>query len=241
LERLANSFVEEFGGTNLEKLDETAYQFDFNTEGKDAVATVSRDEKYVTFLAIIGYHADVDDILDSIAEYIPEDDTDQQADVPTLTDAEIKAMYRKARQAYDWFAVGTMSTGGSDSKEVDGHYYWKVKHAEIASMADLTAYLNSIFTEDITTRLLGNSNYRDLDGALYAIPADGGGDRSKGAEAHEITKVSNTEIAYRVSVNILEFLQEEMEYGDKVVGTEVHNFRLIFKNGKWRFSSFGPM
>jgi len=159
------------------------------------------------------------------------------------SDIEIRAMYQKAREAYDeWFAMGTLPTTGQ-GVDVPGERwpYWRVAHDRISSMADLRAYLNSLFTEDVVAKLISNSSYRDVNGVLHVMPADGGGDRSKGAEVHEIIRISDTEIVYRVSVDILEFIYEKMEYGDNVVDVEIHNFRLVFENGKWLFSNFGSI
>ena len=58
--------------------------------------------------------------------------------------------------------------------EYNGNTYLKVNHSSIKSFSELETYLHSIFSNDIVDSLLENNRYVDIDGVLYASPANRG-------------------------------------------------------------------
>jgi len=151
-----------------------------------------------------------------------------------LTDAEIEALYKKAIKAYGWFDMTTMPLD-TTYEEVDenGFVLWRVDFSGIETMANLEAYLSSIFTSEIVDELLTDSRYREFDGILYAIGADRGGMLDRGDETHEIIRESNEKIIYRVTVDVL-----DIETLEDVVDTVVYDFVLALVDGNWLFSNF---
>jgi len=154
-----------------------------------------------------------------------------------LTDDMINESYQKAVEAYSWFDATTMPVDYSDRKELYGFEYYKVTHDTIKSCADLKSYLQTLFSDDIVEKLLAGDGsiirYRDIDGALYAIPADRGSDITKGKETYEIVRESDTKILYKVFVEIY-----DDPVSQNVTGTEEHDFQYECINGRWVFTNF---
>lgn len=157
-----------------------------------------------------------------------------------LTDDKIIASYQSAVEAYGWFNAATMPVDYSDKKKLDGYEYFRVMHDTIKSYADLKSYLQTLFADDIVEALLAGDGttvrYRNIDGALYAIPADRGSDITKGKETYEIVRESDTKIIYRVFVEIY-----DDPVSQTVIGTEQYDFPYEYINGRWMFTSFEPV
>lgn len=155
---------------------------------------------------------------------------------PTVTDEQIEEAYGKAVEAYGWFDLTTMPLEDGTGMEYDGQFYQKVRHETIKTYAQLEAYLRTLFSDDIVGRLLnrgdGLERYRDIDGELYAIPADRGTDLTKGDETRAILRASDSKAIVEVTVQLL-----DPEAG-KVTGQEVHDFSYVYRDGKWIFETF---
>jgi hypothetical protein len=94
----------------------------------------------------------------------------------SLTEADVLAAYKTAAEAYSWFDMTTIPLDDTVSQKDGDHVYNRADVPGIKSMSDLTAYLNSIFTPQLTNNLLNlsPSRYRDFNGVLYAEGADRG-------------------------------------------------------------------
>ena len=94
------------------------------------------------------------------------------------TQKEVAAAYQTAADAYDWFTLTTMPLDSGDTKRDGDVVYNRVVQPGIGSMAELKAYLDGLFTPDLTEGLLKESadHYRDFNGVLYAQSADRGTD-----------------------------------------------------------------
>lgn len=162
-----------------------------------------------------------------VAEVSSDED---MTEVPT--DEEAKLAYEKAREAYSWFDLTTMNVDANSQKEYNGDIYMKVNQNGIQSLSDLEAYLRNIFSDEIVDSLLETNRYIDIDGALYAIPADRGTNIFAGEEHHKIIRESDRKIIYEVTVDIMD------ENFEKVVDKEVYSFSYEFIEGKWIFTNF---
>lgn len=156
----------------------------------------------------------------------------------SLSDEEVHKAYRRAVWAFGWFQYGSMPTDNEDAVEIDDYVYNRVTHDEIKTMADLKSYLQTIFADKIVEYLLdedgyGIPQYRDINGALYTIPAGRGSDIFKGDETYEIIREGDKKIIYRVTVEIYDDPFEET-----VAGTEQYDFPLEYINGRWLFTDF---
>jgi hypothetical protein len=150
------------------------------------------------------------------------------------TDAQVEAAYKKAVEAYGWFYRTTMPLDEEATIKEGDNTYNKVNHAGIKTYADLESYLKTIFTAGLVSDILADDDrYRDFDGALYAIGADGASNILKGGQAVEIIRESDTKIVYQVTVDIIDDPDNE-----EVVDTEVFEFNYILVDEAWLFSNF---
>ncbi|NLM44362.1 MAG: hypothetical protein GX201_10170 [Clostridiales bacterium] len=156
--------------------------------------------------------------------------TDSPSKVPT--DEEVKLAYQQATEAYSWFDLTTMNFDANSEIEYNGNIYMKVNQEGIQSLSDLEAYLRNLFSEDIVDSLLETNRYIDIDGVLYAMPADRGTNIFAGEEHHKIIRESDKKIIYEVTVDILD---DNLE---KAVDEEVYSFSYEFIEDKWVFTNF---
>lgn len=70
-----------------------------------------------------------------------------------LVDEEILNAYQRAEKICGWFEL-TPLPAGAESQSVDGRTYWKVDYPGVETMSDLRAYLQSVFSPELTERLL---------------------------------------------------------------------------------------
>lgn len=149
-------------------------------------------------------------------------------------DKPILSAYQKAVEAYGWFDLTTMPTEDGPFMQYDGGAYQKVNCGGIRTYAELKAYLRTLFADGIVDRLLkeAGNRYRDIDGALYAEPADRGADITKGKETDRIVRKSGTEAAVEATVELVDYNTGE------VTGQEEYEFPCAFKDGNWVFQKF---
>lgn len=167
-----------------------------------------------------------------------------QSAAPAVTD--VLAAYNDAVEAYSWFDLSSMRcTEGNtdtimwddDGKLDDPVRYDRVDVPGIGSMAELEAYLRSLFTDEIVDELLAMNDdyqqYKDFDGKLYAIQGARGADIFVGEEAYEVIFVDDKTFDVMV-------LAEDLDEDQKLIGHTVHDFFYedIDGNGTWRFSNF---
>ena len=160
------------------------------------------------------------------------------AEIPALADEEIADAYQKAVEAFGWFEFGTMPADYEDVREIDGYQYNRVTHEKIKTYDDLKSYLQTMFTDEIVERLLAGDGsgvrlYRDIDGALYTIPAGRGSDIMKGEETYEIIRESDKEVYYLVRVEIY-----DDPFEMTVTGYENYSFPYEYIDGRWVFTHF---
>jgi len=158
-----------------------------------------------------------------------------QAPANTPTDAEIQVAYQRAVEAFAWFDRAAMPADWEDYVLAEGEHfdwqYFRVLHDSINTLADLEAHLNSIFTADVVRELFDSHQhelYRDFGGVLRTTGGERGWNISAGEETHEIIRVNDQEIIYRVTVEVL-----DIETLEEVVDTVVYDFNYIFEDGRW--------
>lgn len=156
---------------------------------------------------------------------------------PNAAYARVASAFLEAQQAYGWFELSSMNTTGT-AKELDGGYYCRVDHPTVKSYAQLEQHLQSLFAPPIVIELLQSNNsripplYRDIDGILYGIAADRGGNIYVGGEDREIITLHENKILVRVTVTILADNLEDIK------GYETHDFYYEKIDGKWIFTNF---
>jgi|GEM_PF-6354614 len=148
-----------------------------------------------------------------------------------LNDNEIHAIYQKALKIYYWFEVSTLDADFEQKIDVENRSYFRVID-EITKFRELVIFMNSVLDYKIVDDLLSKNYYIDVDGKLYGIMADRGTHMLRGEETYEIIRISDNEIIYEVTVEVLDDERRVVDY-------ETYNFYLkYYIDGKWRFDEF---
>ena len=160
----------------------------------------------------------------------------------TPTQEEIVSAYQVAAKVYDWFSLTTMPLDSADTKKVGDAVYNRVNQPGITSVAELKAYLNTLFTPALTDRLLAESqdHYRDIDGVLYAQSTDRGTDIF--LQGKQVTAAQKDDTHWNVTVtfyagytdnSIPDARQVTIGYSQTVLSYEK-------TDAGWRFATFCP-
>ena len=164
-----------------------------------------------------------------------------------LTDVEIKLKYERAVEAYNWFSLTTIPVDENDYiivpyyKSIDDTmlridlWYFRVSYKDIHTLNQFQTYLEGIFIPEFVEQLFSDyTRFRDVEGILYALGASGPHKSIVGYEDHEILRVDDITIVYRVIADILEIPWDF----DSAIGTIEHDFTLRLVNGRWLFENF---
>ena len=158
-----------------------------------------------------------------------------EAEPRPVTEEAVLDAYRRAEEAYGWFEE-TPLTGGAETVMADGCTYRPVTARGMEDLEDLRVYLRSLFSEELTERLLATGGdrplYREIGGVLCVL--DGGGSRGVYRGAGEVEVVQNGDAGYLVSVSV-ELLDEDLS---AVVGLERWSFPYVCADGRWVFTDF---
>lgn len=152
-----------------------------------------------------------------------------------LMEEEILAAYYRAEEAYGWFDLSPLPSGG-EAVQLDGADYYQVDYPGMETLDDLRAYLRRLFSAELTDQLLalggGSPYYRDVDGALYVSFSGRERDGGKGASQVEAVQMDSQTYALEVSVELLN------EARDAVTGLECWSFPYAYVDGRWVFTDF---
>ncbi len=147
--------------------------------------------------------------------------------------------YAAAKQAFFWFNVSGMPPADAtvdynNIKEIDGQYYYKVGHETIKSTADLESYLKSLFSQDISQKLLeeNKDNYIDINGELWAMDLTRGTNITVGKATFTISQKNDTKVVYTADVE--ELNPETLA----VVGTNSYDYIYEKTADGWRWTEF---
>lgn len=161
--------------------------------------------------------------------------TQLEAEPRPLTEEEILAAYYRAEEAYGWFDLAPLPSGG-ETIRLDGAAYRRVDYPGMETLDDLRAYLRSLFSAELTDRLLSLGDatpyYRDVDGALYVSLSGRDRDGGKGASQVEVVRVDGQTYSLEVSVELLDISR------DAVTGLECWSFPYAYVDGRWVFTDF---
>jgi len=152
-----------------------------------------------------------------------------------LLEAEILAAYERAQRIYGWFDLEPLPT--SDETAVwEYEVYHRVDMEDIETLEDLRTCLRSVFSQELTDRLLAGETariqYRDIDGALFT--AGDRRDREAGKGEARVDTERLEETVYSVNV-LVDLLDEDKE---TVVGVESWSFPYVFEEDRWVFTDF---
>ncbi len=152
-----------------------------------------------------------------------------------LTEEEVLAAYDRAVTAYSWFDLDTIPSDGPMVFEGNTGYQ-RVSYAGISTLEELKTYLRSLFAESVVDQMLPpdvqTPQYRDIDGALYVVPASRGRDADKGAVTAQAERKSGNSFLVNVTV---ELLGQDLH---TVTGVEFYSFPYAQVDGRWVFTAF---
>lgn len=161
--------------------------------------------------------------------------TQLEAEPRPPMEEEILAAYYRAEEAYGWFDLAPLPSGGEPVR-LDGAVYYKVDYPGMEALDDLRAYLRSLFSAELTDRLLslggGSPYYRDVDGALHVSFSGRDRDGGKGAVQVEAVQVDGQTYSLEVAVELLNAGR------DAVSGLECWSFPYAYVDGRWVFTDF---
>jgi len=152
-----------------------------------------------------------------------------------LLEAEILAAYERAQRIYSWFDLEPLPTSG-ETAVWEREVYHRVDMEDMETLEDLRTCLRSVFSQELTDRLLTGETariqYRDIDGALYT--AGDRRDREAGKGEARVDAEQLEETVYSVNV-LVDLLDEDKE---TVVGVESWSFPYVFEEDRWVFTDF---
>lgn len=152
-----------------------------------------------------------------------------------LLDEEILAAYERAQRVYGWFDLAPLPTS-DETALLDGELYRRVDMDGIKEVEDLRTCLRSVFSQELTDRLLDGETarvqYRDMNGVLYVSGVRRDRDPGKGQAQVETQQAEETLCFVNVLVDLLG------EDGETVVGLESWSFPYAFEEDRWVFTDF---
>ncbi len=161
--------------------------------------------------------------------------TQLESEARPLLEEEILAAYYRAEEAYGWFDLAPLPDSG-ETVRLDGAAYRRVEYPGMETLDDLRAYLRSLFSAELTDRLLALGGprpyYRDVDGALHVSFSGRDRDGGKGTVQVEAVQVDGRTYSLEVSVELLDPAR------DAVIGLECWSFPYAYVDGRWVFTDF---
>ena len=158
-----------------------------------------------------------------------------EAEPRPLTEEEILSAYYRAEEAYGWFDLTPLPDNG-ESVRLEGTVYRRVDAPGMEDLDDLRTYLRSLFSLEMTERLLamGESRplYQDVDGALHVCFQGRNRDAGKGAAQVEVVQVDSQSYSLEVSVDLLDSGETT------VIGLECWSIPYAYVDGRWVFTGF---
>jgi hypothetical protein len=202
-----------------------------------------------------GINVDSVDSNDTTATELPiEEDFDKQTEVEiqntykgevqilssNMSDEEIMNYFNRAYQIFSWFSDRSMPCKDTTIIKNDKQYN-KIQYSEYENNPtkydDLKKALKLYFSEDVSTELLNlkvsnNNKYIDVDGDIYGIMTDMGGNIYKGDLTYKI-KRDKSYITITATVELL-----NVDDGKTVIGYEDHDYILhLNEDGIWRLEN----
>lgn len=152
-----------------------------------------------------------------------------------LSEEEILDAYDQAVTVYGWFDLAPLPNDGRISV-VDGTVYRHVDMHDIQTLEDLRTCLRSVFSQELTERLLSAGGeiprYREIDGALYVTGERRSPDPGKGEADIQVERTGDASYSVNVAVDLMD------EDGESITGLECWAFPYVFEEDRWVFTDF---
>lgn len=151
----------------------------------------------------------------------------------------IEEKYAKAKEACFWFEVSSMPPAENHAdmnniKEIDGQYYYKTGTENINSVAELEAYLKTLFSDEIVEKLMtmNGIQYIDIDGELWGVDASRGTNINVGNTIFSISEKTDDKIVYTANVEIINPESGETE------SVEAYDYVYEKTDDGWKWTKF---
>ncbi|MDO4565983.1 MAG: DL-endopeptidase inhibitor IseA family protein [Oscillospiraceae bacterium] len=152
--------------------------------------------------------------------------------IPQPTDEEVEQAYQEATEASWWFRMLALETDPATATEYEGNEgYCKV--LRFSTLAELRAYLETLFSDEVIDAFLAESGYVEINGELYTREGARGSDIFKGEETLAVERESDSRIILKVRVEILD---PDADFA--VTGYEEFDFPYEYTGNKWVFTDF---
>ncbi len=148
-----------------------------------------------------------------------------QVTVPTFLTSAQQTLFAEAFEALCYIELSP----GYGIGESQGDYYKCTER--FTTMSAYMAYLQSLFTDDCITAIGATDIYVEIDGSLYALMAERGGNIYYSAVSFQQTSSSSSEITFTATA-----YYEDDDNDDS--WTETYPFTLTYTSSGWRFSQF---
>ena len=136
---------------------------------------------------------------------------------------------------YAWFELTPLADDGTTIVE-DGDVYRHVSSAEVQTLEELRMNLRSVFSEELTQRLLSGQEdgirYREFDGDLYVTGSGREREPGKGTVFTEVEQTGENTYCVNVTVDLVD------ETDGVVTGMECWSFPYGLEDGRWGFTEF---
>ena len=138
----------------------------------------------------------------------------------------------EAMKVYAWFEVAPLEADRSvPIQEANGVTYYKVRDGRYDTYNELYAYLRSIFSQEISDRLINNGVYHNIEGHLYHSNGGRGADATIQNVSYSLQSSTDRKQQYVVTVSYTQ---------DQNVKNKVKKLTFIRENldGQWIFTQF---
>ena len=158
-----------------------------------------------------------------------------EADARVPLEEEILGDYNRAVRIYAWFELTPLADDGTTIVE-DGDVYRHVSSAEVQTLEELRMNLRSVFSEELTQRLLSGQEdgirFREFDGDLYVTGSGREREPGKGTVFTEVEQTGENTYCVNVTVDLVD------ETDGVVTGMECWSFPYGLEDGRWGFTEF---
>lgn len=105
----------------------------------------------------------------------------------------IRGYFRSSEELYDW-------NDRENGLEISGSVYYKVLESYFKSYEEFSAYIHSVFTEEIAGWYLRRGAFLDVGGELYTLGGSAGTIYLFGRATYEITAQSENSVEIRLTI-----------------------------------------
>ena len=152
------------------------------------------------------------------------------------TEQEALDAWQQAYKVFNLFDMHPLPTDGRGKKQVGYMIYYNVSDPNIKTMSALRSKMNTVFTSELTNRILTTSRtYIDNGGYLYVAPAGRGTNIYAGKTTFKVIKEAPDKMTIQT---ITEILEDPRHNKMNVIKYDTKDFTYVKTLSGWRFANF---